>query len=267
MSQKSCNNSFENIKSIYILKQVLNSINSKNLLELIKYNKNIQKKLDIGINDYKYFKKIIIEIIPISFKEEEDDDEEEKPADIDDYDFTHQFINIDKENESYYHIYFNDEEEDKTKRYYVYPSDKKIKVIIDSNIKSLDGLFHDCRYNEKINFIIFNRNDIKSMNCMFKNCEHLKELNLNNFNTDNVTNMSGMFHGCYSLKELNLSNFKTNNVTDMSWMFCSCYSLKELDLNNFIINNSTKTDAMFYDCLDDFKQKVKEQNKNLKINI
>ena len=40
------------------------------MLEIVKYNKNIQKRLEKDINDYKIFKKINIEIIPINLKKE-----------------------------------------------------------------------------------------------------------------------------------------------------------------------------------------------------
>ena len=41
------------IKSLYILKKIFNHIKEKKiLLKIIKYNKLIQKKLDISINDY-----------------------------------------------------------------------------------------------------------------------------------------------------------------------------------------------------------------------
>ena len=42
----------ENIKSIYFLKMVLSYIDDKRKLELIKYNKTIQNKLDINITYY-----------------------------------------------------------------------------------------------------------------------------------------------------------------------------------------------------------------------
>ncbi len=43
----------ENIKSIYFLKMVLSYIDDKRKLELIKYNKTIQDKLNINIAYYK----------------------------------------------------------------------------------------------------------------------------------------------------------------------------------------------------------------------
>ena len=75
-----------------------------------------------------------------------------------------------------------------------------------------------------------------------------------------------MFSGCSSLKELNLSNFNTNNVLDMSCMFEGCSSLKELNLCNFNTNNVAMIGSMFEGCSDELKKKIKEQNRNIRIN-
>ena len=77
--------------------------------------------------------------------------------------------------------------------------------------------------------------------------------------------MSWMFAGCSSLKELNLSNFITNNVTDMLGMFSKCSSLKELNLSNFDTNSETDMIEMFYKCSDELKNKIREQNKKIRI--
>ena len=184
-------------------------------LKIIKYNINIQKRMNININNYKdFFEKfssIELEIIPIQ--------NEYGP-----------FINIKEEDKKYFHIYFNNNKAE-IKKTELNKEDKvsKINIIIDYQIKSFEKLFYKCECIESINFKKFNRNNITDMSYMFCGCSSLKELNLNNFNTNNVTNMSGMFSGCSSLKELNLNNFNTNNVTNMSCMFDGCSSLKELN--------------------------------------
>ena len=156
------------------------------LLKIVKYNKNMQKRMNLNINDYiehsiKY-SSFEIEIIPGNYGK---------------------FINIkEKENEKYFHIYFDNNKEE-TKRNYIDKNDKvkKIRIIIDYQIKSFASLFEYCYYVESINFKKFYRkNNIYDMNSMFSNCESLKELNLSNFNTDNVTNMSYMFSECKFLK-------------------------------------------------------------------
>ena len=85
-----------NIKSKFILQKILKNISKKKYLEINKYNKKIQKQLDLNINDYIEFSElnssIEIEIIPVKNK-------------------TGKFINVPKNFEKYYHIYFNNNKE------------------------------------------------------------------------------------------------------------------------------------------------------------
>ena len=148
-------------------------MHTKKSLELIKYNQKLQQKLNIHINNYREYSEnyspIEIEIKPAKNK-------------------YGKFININKEDELYYHIYLNDEEEikktilDKNKDKHV----EKINIKIDYQIKSFKQLFYDCQCIESINFKKFIRNNINNMSDMFRNCSSLKELNLSNFNTINV---------------------------------------------------------------------------------
>ena len=222
---------YENIKSKYILQKIFNNLEKKRTLILVKYNKDIKNRLDINFNDYKdcleKYSSIVIEI---------------KPA----KNIIGKFIDIRKEDEKYYHIYFNNNEKE-IKRNYI-NKDEEIKITIDYQVISFKNLFKDCKCIESINFKKFYRNNIIDMSGMFYNCSSLKELNLSNFNTSNVTNMSTMFSFCSSLKELNLSNFNTNNVTEMCGMFSNCSSLKELNLNNFNTDNVTNMNLMFFKC-------------------
>ena len=227
----------ENIKSKYILQVIFANLREKKLLKLIKYNKNIQSKLNRDINDYikyyEYNKKIIIEIITISKN------------------YKNYFIKYKEEDERYFHIYFNDEKEEilLCKNYFDYDKNvTKIKIIIDEQITSFEGLFSECICIEKINFIKFNRKDITDMSYMFYKCKSLKEINFYNFNTTNVTDMSSMFFGCTSLEKLYIKNFNTINVINMSFIFGNCVSLKYLNLNNFNTNNVTNMSSMFNNC-------------------
>ena len=227
-------NKFINIKSNYILKQLFGIMSSRISLKIIKCNINIQKRLNININNYKDFSEkfssIELEIMPIQ--------NEYGP-----------FIRIKEEDKKYFHIYFNDNKEE-MKKTELNDEDKvsKINVIIDYQIESFKQLFFDCKYIESINFKKFYRNNVTDLLGLFFGCSSLKELNLSNFNTNNVANMDCMFEGCSSLKELDLSNFNTNNVTNMAWMFSGCSSLKELNLSNFNTNNVTNMRGMFYGC-------------------
>ena len=174
-------------------------------LNIIKYNNNIKNRIDISIKDYKEYSEIYSSI-----------EIEIKPANNE----YGQFININKENEKYYHIYFNDNKEE-IKRNYLKENENvdKLKIILDYQIKSFEDLFYNCKCIEYIYFKKFYRNNINNMYGMFYGCSSLKELNLSNFNTNNVTDMGGMFRRCSSLEELNLSNFNTDNVINMKYIF------------------------------------------------
>ena len=227
------NNLLKNIKNKYLLKQMLDFLQKEKLLNIIRYNKEIQNRFEININDYIKCSKIEIEIILWEGKKY----------------FPFSFINISKEDEAYFHIYFNDSKEE-IKKYSLGPEENviKIKVIIDYEVKSLNKLFNLCYNNKKITFKKFNINDIKDMSYMFSECSGLIELNLSNFDTSNVTDMSGMFYNCQNLKVLNLTNFSTNKVNNMSRMFQGCINLKQLDLSNFDTNNVTNMYLMFAFC-------------------
>ena len=226
---------FDDIKSKYILRKIFNYLNKKKSLEITNQNKKIQNRLEININDYienyETNTTIEIEIIPKKNK-------------------YGKFINIiNKEEESYFHIYFNNDINE-TKKYDIKKGDKvkRIKVIIDYQIKSFCKLFYECECIESISFKKFHRNNIIDMNSMFNSCSSLKVINFTNFNTKNVINMSFMFNRCSSLNELELSNFNTENVTDMNHMFASCISLKELKISNFNTKNVKNMEGMFYSC-------------------
>ena len=237
-----------NIKADYFLKKVFNYFEKKRTFNIIKYNKNIKNRIDINIKDYKEysekFSSIEIEIKPVDNK-------------------YGQFINIKKNDQRYYHIYFNNKEKE-IKRNYIKEDEeiKIIKIIIEYQITSLEYLFSGCSCIESIYFKKFSRNNINNMNHMFSTCSSLKELNLNNFNTNNVTDMGWMFSDCLLLKELNLNNFNTNNVTKMNSMFSECSSLKELNLNNFNTNNVIKMNSIFSGCSSLIKLNINNFNTN-----
>ena len=89
-------------------------------LETIKYNKSIQKRMNININHYKEYSEnyssIEIEIKP-----------------LENYD-----INIKKEDKEYYHIYYNDNKKEEIKSTSLNENDKvsKINIIIDYQVES-----------------------------------------------------------------------------------------------------------------------------------
>ena len=163
---------YENIKTDYFLQKVFDNLEKKRTLEIVKNNKNIKKRIHLNINDYKEYSEkyssIEIEIKPVNNKYGE-------------------FINIKEEDKKYYHIYFNNKEEE-IKRNYINKDEeiKIIKIIIDYQVESFEYLFWNCDYIESIYFKKFHRNNINNMSWMFYNCLSLKEINLSNFNTDNI---------------------------------------------------------------------------------
>ena len=98
----------DNIKSRYILKIIARNTNQKQFLKILKINRKTQKRLDLDINSYiKYselYSSIEIELIPSKNK-------------------SGKFMKkLNKEEELYYHIYFND-------------SKKKLKLILSKKMK------------------------------------------------------------------------------------------------------------------------------------
>ena len=250
-------NYFLYIKSKYLLINIFSFLKIIKRLKIMKYNKKLQKRLEIKKDDYKKYSRIEIEIIPLEYK-------------------YGTFINIQKyKDRPYFHIYFNDNKKEE-KRNFFKNNEKidKIKIIIDHNVESFAGLFHNCAIVKTIYFKYFYRNNINNMSNMFFGCSSLKYLDLSNFNTDNVIymnnmfyqcsllkelnlskfntekviNMSSMFNGCSSLKKLNISNITTNNVVDITEMFKNCYSLEELDLTNFNFNNIEYMNSILDNC-------------------
>ena len=243
----------DKLKTDYFLERIFNIMCKKKSLGIMKYNKKLQKKMKINVNDYKAYSQkyssIEIELKVVEKKYNYD-----------------KFINIPEEKKEYYHIYFNDSNNE-IKRNYLMKNEKvkKIKIIIDYQVQSFKYLFFDGHCISSIYFKKFSRNNITDMSWMFGWCSSLKELNLTNFNTDNVTDMNHMLFKCSSLEKVTIPNFNSTKVTNMSSMFSWCTSLKELNIPNFNTNNVTDMSMMFLQCPDELKKKIKEQNKNLEI--
>ena len=267
---------FKNLKSDYFLVKIFDNLLRKRSLEIVKFNKYMRERMNMSIKDYKEyaekFSSIELEIKLVKSN-------------------YGNFINYDINNEQYYHIYFDNNEEEIRRSFLIENEDiNSIKIIIDYQVESFKELFIYCECIESIYFKKFFRNNITNMCSMFSGCSSLKELNLSNFNTENVTDMSWMFSGCSSLKELNLSNFNTNNVTEMdnmfnkcssleeinlsnfntdkvtkmSWMFNECSSLKKLDISNFNTNNVVHINKMFNGCSEQLIMEIKAKYKNIK---
>ena len=87
------NNQLRNLKSDYFIQKFFGYMPERKSLETIRYNKNIQKRINININLYKAYSEtktsIELDIIPMKGK-------------------YRKFITIYGEDKKYFHIYFND---------------------------------------------------------------------------------------------------------------------------------------------------------------
>ena len=107
LNQTKSENLITKIKYNYYFKILFSLIEKMKFLEIIRYNKEIQKLYNVNLNDYKEYKEfsekkssIKIEIIPTKKK-------------------SGKFININEKDELFhhYHIFFNDNKEKKFRTY------------------------------------------------------------------------------------------------------------------------------------------------------
>ena len=128
-----------NLQSDYFIQKFIGYMSEKKYLETIRYNKSIQKRINININHYKAYSggysSIELDIIPKKGEYGE-------------------FININKEDKKYFHIYFNDNNKKEIENTLLYKDDNvsKISIIIDYQIKSFSELFLCCWSVEFIKF-------------------------------------------------------------------------------------------------------------------
>ena len=160
------NNQLRNLKSDYFIQKFFGYMSKRKSLETVRYNKSIQKRIDININHYKAYSEeyssIELDIIPIKGKYGE-------------------FINIEEDDKKYFYIYFNDNKKKEIERTYLDEDENvsKISIIIDYQIKSFSFLFYYCDYCiESIKFKKFCRNNVTNKSHNFYECSSLIELNL-----------------------------------------------------------------------------------------
>ena len=129
-------------------------------MKIIKYNKNLQNKLDLSIQDYRDYGQIEIDLIPIP-----------------DYKTESKFINLNKEENSYIHADISYNDDIKTENRVTLPESEKeiqkIKIKLEYEIKAFKGLFKGCECIKEIKIIKFRRKDILDMSEMFSDCINL----------------------------------------------------------------------------------------------
>ena len=135
----------DGIKNNLILKIIIQNISQKICLKLFKYSKKFKNKLNIDKKEYKTYLQIEVELKLVD-KEHYYNDEIK-------------FINY-IDGRSNYHIYL-DNEKNEIQRNYITKEENvsKIKVIIDKNVKKLNGLFSCRDLISEISFIKFNRKE------------------------------------------------------------------------------------------------------------
>ena len=133
------NNLLRNLKCDYFIQKFFGYMPKRKSLETIKYNKSIQKRINININHYKAYSEkyssIELDIIPMKGE-------------------CGKFINIKKEDKKYFHIYFNDNKKEEIENTSLNKDDNvsKITIIIDYQIKSFSILFAYCNCIKSIKF-------------------------------------------------------------------------------------------------------------------
>ena len=143
---KKSKSSLEILRSNFVFKKILIYMKKNKILDIMKYNKRLQKRLNLNINDYKEYSKLYssieIELKLVDNKYGE-------------------FINIPDDDNEYYHIYFDNSNEE-IKRNYLIKTDKVkiIKIIIDYQVKSFKKLFYNCKCISSIIFKKFFRFNI-----------------------------------------------------------------------------------------------------------
>ena len=103
LKQTKIRNEFEKIKSDYFLKKMFDIVKKNKSLGIMKYNKKLQKRFNLNINDYKEYSQLYtpIEIeIKLAFRK------------------YGKFINVPDKEKEYYHFYF-DESNEEIKRNYL----------------------------------------------------------------------------------------------------------------------------------------------------
>ena len=129
---------FQKIKNNYILKQIFEKLKTYTKLEIIKYNKQIQKRLNLSVKDYKEYCQLYSSI-EIELKVEDNE--------------CNKLINISDKEKKYFHIYLDNSNKE-TKRNYLKENEnaKNIKTTTNHQVKLFKSSLHNCSHISSITF-------------------------------------------------------------------------------------------------------------------
>ena len=164
-------NAIEKIRSFLVAKQVFLFLPTKKMLEIIKFSKRTQDKINISVDNYKKYSEIYssieIEVIPVLNKDGK-------------------FININNfDEQSSFKIFFNNNRNEEIKRNTISIKDyiTKIDIIIDYKVKSFSYLFFGCEIIKSVNFTKFLRINVENMKSMFQDCDLLEKVKISTYIT------------------------------------------------------------------------------------
>ena len=190
-------NILKKIKSIYILRLTFSLIRTNKKLSFTKYNKDLKKKLNIDISNYKNL--LIFDLILT----EESSDKHQKIK----------FINFDKD--------FDIEKQIKLGNLDIYCMNNNKRININENY------LNEKNFGKKIKIIINNENNtIKSFKRTFYNINILKEISIK-YDNCSIRNFKQMFNFCIKLISITFNLYNVN-PKNMSYMFGECLLLKSI---------------------------------------
>ena len=129
----------ENIKSDYMLKNLFNIMKKNISFKIVKYNKKLQKRLNLNFNSYKDYSQLYS---PIEIEIKIWENQYDKYNIFEQSNKKNMFINKLDEVKEFYHIYFDNSYEE-IKKSYLNDNEKvnTIKIIIDHQVKSFKIYF------------------------------------------------------------------------------------------------------------------------------
>jgi len=136
LNQNKSKSNLDNLKCDYFLPKIFDYIKKMKFLQILKFNKKLQKRLNLNIGDFKeysqYFSSIELKLTLAN-------DKYSKFIEISDH--------------RYYHIYFDNSAEE-IKRNCLNEGEKvkTIKIKIYHQVKSFKGLFYNCKCISSIEF-------------------------------------------------------------------------------------------------------------------